>query len=132
MRDSTCLVVFLLIVGFTYLQAAVPKSKRQGMFGLCQGWGAGCSFNYRFQNQIQSKAATKNTASGPRNVRYGVPSYLFTSGNSWNPIGKRLAWFTDIPYLQSPLISRLAFKILTDNPNYVRIYPFIYQTKQDH
>ncbi|XP_033759040.1 uncharacterized protein LOC117341295 [Pecten maximus] len=130
MRDNICLLLFLLVAGFTYLQAAVPQQKRQGMFGLCQGWGAGCSFTYRLQNRVSSKSPSSNSAPRPRNVRYSVPSYLFTSGNSWNPIGKRSAWFTDIAYLRNPLVSLLSLKKPKDNPKYVRIYPLVYRSKQ--
>ena len=37
------LVVFLLIQYTETLQTV----KRQGIFGLCQGWGAGCALNFR-------------------------------------------------------------------------------------
>ncbi|XP_021358078.1 uncharacterized protein LOC110453452 [Mizuhopecten yessoensis] len=130
MRDNMCLLLFLLVVGLTYLQAAVPQNKRQGMFGLCQGWGAGCSMNYRSQNRSHSKSSTSNPAPNSRSSRYSVPSYLFTSGSSWNPIGKRSTWYTDIAFLRSPLVSLLNLKKPKENRQYALRYPLVFRSKQ--
>ncbi|XP_069119095.1 uncharacterized protein [Argopecten irradians] len=130
MRDNMCLFLLVLVVGFTYIKAAVPQQKRHGMFGLCRGWGAGCSFTYRQQNRTPSKLPSPKSSPSSRNARYNVPSFIFTSGTSWNPIGKRSAWFTDIPYLRSPLISLLALKKPKDNKHYAEMFPLVFRHNQ--
>jgi hypothetical protein len=41
----------------------------------------------------------------------------FTSGESWNPIGKRTAWFTDIPFLRNPLLKYPSYRKPPGNIN---------------
>ncbi|XP_048772877.1 uncharacterized protein LOC125678450 isoform X2 [Ostrea edulis] len=94
----------LVLLGL--LIAVVICDKRQGVFGPCQGWGAGCTsyHSYRPNPQPPTRKITRNV--------HKTPSYMFTSGTSWKPIGKRgrdtkkrTSWFTDIPYLRNPFLS---------------------------
>ncbi|XP_061188142.1 uncharacterized protein LOC133196245 [Saccostrea echinata] len=94
----------LVLLGL--LIAVIFCDKRQGVFAPCQGWGAGCT-SYHSYRPIPQPPTRKIT----RNV-HKTPSYMFTSGSSWKPIGKRrddtkkrTSWFTDIPYLRNPFLS---------------------------
>lgn len=64
----------LKLVTLGLLVAAVVSDKRQGVFGPCQGWGAGCTsyFSYRPQPQPPTRKITRNV--------HKVPAYMFTSG----------------------------------------------------
>lgn len=107
--DTPCRMSTLKLVTLGLLVAAVVSDKRQGVFGPCQGWGAGCTsyFSYRPQPQPPTRKITRNV--------HKAPAYMFTSGSSWKPIGKRgkdakdtkkrTSWFTDIPYLRNPFLS---------------------------
>ncbi|XP_022320047.2 uncharacterized protein LOC111122552 [Crassostrea virginica] len=96
----------LRLMALALLIGTVVSEKRQGVFGLCQGWGAGCTsyHSYRPHPQPSSRKITRNV--------HKTPTYMFTSGSSWKPIGKRgrdtkkrTSWFTDIPYLRNPFLS---------------------------
>jgi hypothetical protein len=72
------LVVFLLIQYTETLQTV----KRQGIFGLCQGWGAGCALNFRSPVAAEPR---KHHISRPipksnPDVNFRPPSFFFTSG----------------------------------------------------
>lgn len=64
----------LQLVTLGLLVAAVVSDKRQGVFGPCQGWGAGCTsyFSYRPQPQPPTRKITRNV--------HKAPAYMFTSG----------------------------------------------------
>lgn len=64
----------LKLVTLGLLVAAVVSDKRQGVFGPCQGWGAGCTSysSYRPQPQPPTRKITRNV--------HKAPAYMFTSG----------------------------------------------------
>ena len=60
--------------------------KRQGVFGPCQGWGAGCGPNYSSSSNGRSQGGSRGSGKSRLTDVSLVPdgSYLFTSGEySW-------------------------------------------------
>lgn len=72
--DTPCRMSKLQLVTLGLLVAVVVSDKRQGVFGPCQGWGAGCTsyFSYRPQPQPPTRKITRNV--------HKAPAYMFTSG----------------------------------------------------
>ncbi|XP_071175445.1 uncharacterized protein [Mytilus edulis] len=123
--------ILLIVITIVQYTESLQTVKRQGIFGLCQGWGAGCAMDFRSpilpQKTIKQKLYQPIPKSKP-DVSFRPHSFFFTSGESWNPIGKRTAWFTDIPFLRNPLLKYPSVqKLPVRNPLSLR-YPLVYRS----
>ena len=84
----------LRLMALALLIGTVVSEKRQGVFGLCQGWGAGCTsyHSYRPHPQPPSRKITRNV--------HKTPTYMFTSGE-YKQMLRRSATFNYVTYLLS-------------------------------